>query len=58
MLLVCHAVDYKPILRVEARDTEWVTWGEFVERGSLLSFASRLRRGGYGVFPLNESNLF
>lgn len=30
--------DYAPILREEPRDTEWVTWGEFVETRILAEY--------------------
>ncbi|MDP7729465.1 DUF433 domain-containing protein [Mycobacterium sp. TY813] len=36
-------VDYKPILRVEARDTEWVTWGEFVEARIIAEFREQVK---------------
>ncbi|OBB20746.1 hypothetical protein A5761_04385 [Mycolicibacterium setense] len=34
-------VVYEPILRVEPRDTPWVTWGEFVEARMLAEFRDR-----------------
>lgn len=32
---------YDPILRVSARDTQWVTWGEFVEARMLAEYRNR-----------------
>jgi uncharacterized protein (DUF433 family) len=55
---------YEPVLRVAPRDTQWVTWGEFVETRILAEFrekvpTARLRaaidilRRSYGVdYPL------
>lgn len=34
---------YKPILRVEYRDTEWATWGEFVEARILAEMREEVK---------------